>query len=398
MRNRRRRLRAVMNLTILIAAGALILGACGSDDGQATDAQGANEAADGAMEDGAMEDGAMEDGSDDEGHDHSDVLEVPDGMAVPEVALSVEPDAHAGYNVLVDVENFTIAPENASTEPVDGEGHLHLYVNGERLFRFYNTELNLVGLPAGEHEFTVEVSSNGHTPYGVDGTAITASETVTIEATDVASSGEAVLETAPVLDLEVMADPKSGWNVRIDTDFDLGASSGRAVLSADDTELVQLFGPWWHVAELPEGQDELTVTLRTADNETVIVDGQPLAASVAVPAMAMNDDDGHSDHAMTDEAMADDEAMTDADVVIMVSIADGTVTTEADRVEVPVGSAVAVTAESDVADELHVHGFDKFGELAPGVPTTVTFVADVPGIFEVELEQAGTFLFEVSVS
>ncbi len=84
-------------------------------------------------------------------------------------------------------------------------------------------------------------------------------------------------------------------------------------------------------------------------------------------------------------------------VVIEVTIADGEVTGPA-RPSVAVGETVTIVVTSDVADELHVHGYDLFVTLAPGTPAELEFTADIPGIFEVELEGSHQLVFDLEVS
>src|SRR6266540_869636 len=52
---------------------------------------------------------------------------------------------------------------------------------------------------------------------------------------------------------------------------------------------------------------------------------------------------------------------------------------------------------SDSDDEVHVHGYDKEAELKAGTPTKVSFTADVPGVFEVELHHSELELCELQV-
>jgi len=61
------------------------------------------------------------------------------------------------------------------------------------------------------------------------------------------------------------------------------------------------------------------------------------------------------------------------------------------------GQTVVIKVTSDVADEVHLHGYNKKADAAPGTVATITFVADKPGIFEVELEKKGLKLFELEV-
>ena len=62
------------------------------------------------------------------------------------------------------------------------------------------------------------------------------------------------------------------------------------------------------------------------------------------------------------------------------------------------GSEVRLVLVSDVADHVHVHGYDLFFDVSPGDSTEIEFVADVPGVFEVELEDSGLLLLELEVS
>ena len=67
-------------------------------------------------------------------------------------------------------------------------------------------------------------------------------------------------------------------------------------------------------------------------------------------------------------------------------------------VEVSLGETVDVIITSDSAGEVHVHGYDLFFELEPGAPLDLSFVADIPGVFEVELEGSHLLLFEIEVT
>lgn len=86
-----------------------------------------------------------------------------------------------------------------------------------------------------------------------------------------------------------------------------------------------------------------------------------------------------------------------AGTVIEAIVAGGEVTVERDRFEVTKGSEVTIRVSADVAGPVHLHGYDVEVEAAPGKPAEITFVADIPGVFEVELEDSGKMLFEVEV-
>jgi hypothetical protein len=83
---------------------------------------------------------------------------------------------------------------------------------------------------------------------------------------------------------------------------------------------------------------------------------------------------------------------------IGVTVAGGQASGDTGRVPVAVGTSVTLVVTSDVADEVHVHGYDKEAELSPGQPAEIHFDATIPGVFEVELHKAGTVLLRLQVS
>jgi hypothetical protein len=67
------------------------------------------------------------------------------------------------------------------------------------------------------------------------------------------------------------------------------------------------------------------------------------------------------------------------------------------REQVKTGETLVLRVTADVADEVHLHGYDKSAEVAPGKPAEIRFTADIPGVFEVELEQRKQKLIELEV-
>lgn len=92
-------------------------------------------------------------------------------------------------------------------------------------------------------------------------------------------------------------------------------------------------------------------------------------------------------------ATTDDSSAT----VIEATVAGGKVTVADDRFEVAKGAEVVIRVTDDVAEPVHLHGYDIEADAAPGKPAEITFTADIPGVFEVELEESGTPLFEIEV-
>lgn len=84
--------------------------------------------------------------------------------------------------------------------------------------------------------------------------------------------------------------------------------------------------------------------------------------------------------------------------VVEVTYAGGEVTGVESRVSVKLGEKVVLRFTSDVAEEIHVHGYDLYTDLAPGTPAEIAFTADIPGSFEVELHEAGRPLYQLRVA
>jgi hypothetical protein len=68
-----------------------------------------------------------------------------------------------------------------------------------------------------------------------------------------------------------------------------------------------------------------------------------------------------------------------------------------DSFEFDLGDRVDIRILSDSDDEIHVHGYDLTFDLDAGVPLDLSFDADVPGLFEVEIHTGHTLLFEIEV-
>jgi len=53
------------------------------------------------------------------------------------------------------------------------------------------------------------------------------------------------------------------------------------------------------------------------------------------------------------------------------------------------GDTVRFRVRADTTDEVHVHGYDLVKDIEPGKTIAFNFDADITGIFEIELEDAG---------
>jgi heme/copper-type cytochrome/quinol oxidase subunit 2 len=83
---------------------------------------------------------------------------------------------------------------------------------------------------------------------------------------------------------------------------------------------------------------------------------------------------------------------------VQIAVTGTKVQTAERRVKVPLDGKVRLEVTADRADEVHLHGYDRKVDTSPGKPAVLEFTADVPGVFEVELEEAGLKLVELQVS
>jgi hypothetical protein len=83
--------------------------------------------------------------------------------------------------------------------------------------------------------------------------------------------------------------------------------------------------------------------------------------------------------------------------VIEVRVAGGKVQGGVRRERVRRGETVVLRVVADVADHVHLHGYDRMADVGPGKPGQIRFTADLPGVWEVELEDRRQQLLTLEV-
>ncbi len=147
----------------------------------------------------------------------------------------------------------------------------------------------------------------------------------------------------------------------------MGTAGKIAIAVAGAAVLVVLF-----VVARPGGNDEADVTpaaqeTQGTNGETETEDG----ATVTEPATTEEEDSGG-----------------DPDVVqARITIGPGG-PAGVTRIDARRGQRVVLVVRSQIEDHVHVHGYDLFADVVPGRPARITFRADVPGRFEIELEDS----------
>ncbi|MGH3018864.1 MAG: hypothetical protein ACRDNR_01710 [Gaiellaceae bacterium] len=83
---------------------------------------------------------------------------------------------------------------------------------------------------------------------------------------------------------------------------------------------------------------------------------------------------------------------------IVIVVRDGQPVGGVKRPEIDEGKQVVLVVRSDVADHMHLHGYDLLADVAPGQPGRIQFRADLPGRFDLELEDRAVLIAELRVS
>ena len=84
-------------------------------------------------------------------------------------------------------------------------------------------------------------------------------------------------------------------------------------------------------------------------------------------------------------------------VTIRLRVVDGQPVGGVRRPKVKQGRRVTIVTTADVSDHIHLHGYDLMADVAPGSPARIRFRATIPGRFEIELEDRGVQIADLSV-
>ncbi len=87
----------------------------------------------------------------------------------------------------------------------------------------------------------------------------------------------------------------------------------------------------------------------------------------------------------------------DAPSTITLEVVDGALVGGARTESASLGDEITIELVGNSDDSVHVHGYDLYIEPVDGAGS-LSFEALIPGIFELELEEAGTSLIRLKVS
>ena len=123
------------------------------------------------------------------------------------------------------------------------------------------------------------------------------------------------------------------------------------------------------------------------------------ACLLAATALAGCGSDDNSSATSTTQTTTTEETTTEAakPTVVSIVVVNGQPQGGIVRQTVSKGDRVVIVVKSDVADEIHLHGYDKSTNVKAGGTARLPFTADLPGRFEVELESRGVQIADLTV-
>jgi hypothetical protein len=126
-----------------------------------------------------------------------------------------------------------------------------------------------------------------------------------------------------------------------------------------------------------------------------------LIAAAVVLFVVLRDDDGDADGATTTPAATTTQQQErkpePKPEVTTIVVKGGEPVGGVQELEYTRGDEIRFDVEADIAEEVHVHGYDVIEEVAPGEVARFDFPADIEGGFEVELEGSHTQIAELTV-
>lgn len=342
-------------------------------------------------------------GSDTHADTHGAMSHEPLESEIPVIfAIAAEAEDGGGVNVRIGTRRWNWAPQNVNAANVPGEGHAHIYVDGEKLNRVYGPYYHIPKLSPGDHEIRVTLNANSHNDLTFNGEPIEATTTVTTSAAahDHASRAQDAVEADAAMSIDVAAhpDPLGGYNLHVTpTGFvfpDWNApgehipGDGYGQISVDGEPLNRTYGEWFKLPALQPGIRTIEVALFTNDHSPYAWRGAPVKGSVVVHVAEDGNDHGGHTHEAEQAANASAQSRGAAATVGVEGL-ENTLIVEVTHA--PSGAARAMTLYADADDAGHYK--------ADFIPTAsgryvFHFIGNIEGVAVDERFESGVGTFD----
>ncbi|MEM7109934.1 MAG: hypothetical protein AAF519_17035 [Bacteroidota bacterium] len=117
-------------------------------------------------------------------NDHSPRrVEVSPSERIPEVTfMEITKEAlDMGYNLQVELRNWTFTPALVGQSYTENQGHIHVYVDGKMAGRMYSNWFYLGDLPKGRHKIAITLNGNDHSAFTIHGQMIGAEREIDVD-------------------------------------------------------------------------------------------------------------------------------------------------------------------------------------------------------------------------
>ena len=194
----------------------------------------------------------------------------------------------------------------------------------------------------------------------------------------------------------------------------------------DGVKLMRLYGHWAHLDLTEPGDYEIRVELSANDHSALAVNGRKIDATTVVTIPGPSSDPGDSADAEDHDEMPEGSSTDDSHDHDHDEMPEGSSTDDShdhDHGEMSEGSATAINlvleggrpaggvkrhrvnagdsvtlfVSGDTTDELHIHGYDLLVRFSPQQSGSITFDANIPGVFEVETHSNSDLVMELEV-
>lgn len=105
-------------------------------------------------------------------HDHMNHEKVETNLENMSVDFDITKDDMSGVNIEIFTTDFEFSPKNVNQKHIDGEGHAHLYIDGEKWGRIYGKHIHVGNISNGNHIFLITLNTNLHDEYSINGKGI----------------------------------------------------------------------------------------------------------------------------------------------------------------------------------------------------------------------------------
>ncbi|MDO3387432.1 hypothetical protein QWI17_16440 [Gilvimarinus sp. SDUM040013] len=96
-------------------------------------------------------------------HEHA-MRQIPEGSTLPSLSLALHRDTKSGFNLAIQTKDFYLEPPELASDNqgLILEGHAHIFINGEKIYRAYSQHIHLPAELFDEGINQIMVSLNDH--------------------------------------------------------------------------------------------------------------------------------------------------------------------------------------------------------------------------------------------